>query len=299
MADSAAEGLHPCKACYCQGEHDYETERDSTRALSAALWIVIVVLVLNVLLAVLARSLGWTATAGEFGDVFGLSNAIISGGAFAVLIVTLNYQRRELGLQRRELELTRTVLSGQEQELRNQTRASLAQTEEARCMEIVNFHTRLVASLRFISNQAPVGFPAFDEWYRFAKGTYLNHSRGEGVTDADALTRGLQFFDKSDFADYGRYLASLKAVMRLIWNSQYADRVSYRDLLWSNMSIHERVMLYYAFAHRSEFADTTDGWNFVRFAFVQGVQPSDLFSADHESDYPLHKLQECRLEREN
>jgi hypothetical protein len=40
---------------------------------------------------------------GEAGDLFGSVNALFSGMAFSVLIVTLLMQREELGLQRREL----------------------------------------------------------------------------------------------------------------------------------------------------------------------------------------------------
>lgn len=51
------------------------------------------------------------STRGQFGDLFGVVNALFSGLAFAVLIYTMNLQRKELALQRQELALTREELS--------------------------------------------------------------------------------------------------------------------------------------------------------------------------------------------
>jgi len=51
------------------------------------------------------------ATAGQFGDVFGVVNASFSGLAFAGIIYTILLQRKELSLQRKELRLTRRELT--------------------------------------------------------------------------------------------------------------------------------------------------------------------------------------------
>jgi hypothetical protein len=50
-------------------------------------------------------------TANEFGDSFGMANALFSALAFAFLIVTAIMQRKELELQRAELSETRKVLN--------------------------------------------------------------------------------------------------------------------------------------------------------------------------------------------
>lgn len=50
---------------------------------------------------------------GEFGDKFGVVNALFSGLAFAGIIITIYMQREELALQRKELEETREVFEKQ------------------------------------------------------------------------------------------------------------------------------------------------------------------------------------------
>jgi hypothetical protein len=61
---------------------------------------------------------GWTER-GQFGDLFGVVNALFSGLAFAGLIYAILLQREDLALQRTELTLTRQELkrsaSAQEQ----------------------------------------------------------------------------------------------------------------------------------------------------------------------------------------
>ncbi len=47
----------------------------------------------------------------QFGDMFGATNALFSGLAFAILVYAMWLQRTELQLQRMELELTRAELS--------------------------------------------------------------------------------------------------------------------------------------------------------------------------------------------
>jgi hypothetical protein len=58
------------------------------------------------------------AARGQFGDMFGVANALFSGLAFTALIVSLSMQRRELALQRDELRLTRIAVELQRDELR-------------------------------------------------------------------------------------------------------------------------------------------------------------------------------------
>jgi hypothetical protein len=77
------------------------------------------------------------AEAGQHGDWFGSLNALFSGLAFAGLIVTLQFQRRELELQRHELELNRKAVQGSEKQLKYQAKALHKQ------VELMNLSARL------------------------------------------------------------------------------------------------------------------------------------------------------------
>jgi hypothetical protein len=84
-------------------------------------WITIPIVLVIVLW--LANLLGMVcldfANRGTFGDMFGASNALFSGLAFAGIIYTIALQRKELELQRKELRETKLALekSAKAQEL--------------------------------------------------------------------------------------------------------------------------------------------------------------------------------------
>ncbi|MYF74887.1 MAG: hypothetical protein F4175_16395, partial [Gemmatimonadetes bacterium] len=57
---------------------------------------------------------------GQFGDSFGVINALFSGLAFAGVICAILLQKKELELQRKELKDTRTEIRGQKETLQKQ-----------------------------------------------------------------------------------------------------------------------------------------------------------------------------------
>ena len=72
------------------------------------------------------------AARGQFGDMFGVANALFSGLAFTALIVSLGMQRRELRLQREELRLTRREMALARTEA---ARQAAALTDQSHTME--------------------------------------------------------------------------------------------------------------------------------------------------------------------
>lgn len=94
-------------------------EEATTSKLRPLIWLSVAVLLFLFVIGVTSYSFfsSWEIR-GQFGDSFGVANALFSGLAFAALIYTVNLQRHELSLQRSELELTRNELkrSAQAQE---------------------------------------------------------------------------------------------------------------------------------------------------------------------------------------
>lgn len=81
---------------------------------------------------------------GQFGDMFGAVNTLISGFAFAVFIITLYMQREELRLQREELRLQRKEFIKAREA--NEAQAS-SQAEQVFQMEIASRLNALSAQL--------------------------------------------------------------------------------------------------------------------------------------------------------
>lgn len=55
---------------------------------------------------------------GQFGDIFGIANALFSGMAFAALYYTLHIQQSQIAMQRTQLDLQREELRLQREEMK-------------------------------------------------------------------------------------------------------------------------------------------------------------------------------------
>lgn len=71
-------------------------------------------------------------TLGVYGDFFGSLNSLVSALAFAGLIISLYYQRKDLKMQRQELELTRAEMQRQAEA---QEKSALEQANQAKLIE--------------------------------------------------------------------------------------------------------------------------------------------------------------------
>jgi hypothetical protein len=86
-----------------------KTEKDSeNNYLKWFLWIAIIIVVIAIVYPIVFWQIipNWS-DAGTFGDSYGALNAVFSGLAFAGVIITIQFQRKELGVQQQELKDTR------------------------------------------------------------------------------------------------------------------------------------------------------------------------------------------------
>ena len=92
----------------------------SKKSNSERIWVKILLTVLGIIVVwgiatffVFPMFVSDIALRGQWGDSFGMINALFSGLAFAGVIWTIYLQKQELGLQRKELENTRKEMAGQ------------------------------------------------------------------------------------------------------------------------------------------------------------------------------------------
>jgi len=87
---------------------------EKIKKINLSYWIIVTVIIVIIIFFLVVFSLFTffkiPKTANEFGDSFGIANAIFSALAFAFLIVTALMQRKELELQREELHENRLEL---------------------------------------------------------------------------------------------------------------------------------------------------------------------------------------------
>lgn len=81
--------------------------------------------------------MGKWETTGQFGDTFGVANALFSGLAFCGVIIAIILQKRELKLQREELE-----------------RSTKAQAKTAQALSEQNKYARWTTMLQYLNQAA-------------------------------------------------------------------------------------------------------------------------------------------------
>lgn len=141
-------------------------------------------------------------TAAEFGDVFGVTNALFSGLAFAAVIVAIVLQRHELKEQR-------TALDEQRHELSEANRLRVAQGRETSFFALLTFFRTETHSLRLpLATGEHVGLSAFTALLR-----YLALGLGPSPAFTMEGLHVLQGQYRDHRAPFAGYLAALRQLV--------------------------------------------------------------------------------------
>lgn len=162
-------------------------------------WVVVIAVL------VLWGIFGWVpyfrGVRGEFGDVFGAVNALFSGLAFAMIILTILLQKQELTLQRQELTLTHEELKGQKEQLAIQNVTLARQMTENTFFALLRLHHETVNLLRLgppFASKGAIGVECFESFGASFSGQFLIrqiHRKGNATKrsnqDGEAFTEGI------------------------------------------------------------------------------------------------------------
>ena len=167
---------------------------------------------------------------GQFGDSFGVVNALFSGLALAGVIYAIILQREELQLQREELEKTREEIKGQKEQLEAQNLTLQKQNFESSFFQLLGLHNDIANSMAVPKDHSTTYQGR--ECFRFLLDRFKMKYRGSKWIDAEyevffesyqryvdyyfrTLYNFVKFVDQSDFPkDYGAkkfYTALIRA----------------------------------------------------------------------------------------
>lgn len=180
------------------------------------------------------------AIRGQFGDMFGVVNALFSGLAFAGIIYTILLQREELAAQRKELRLTRHEFKQQNEAFHEQNRTIKIQTFEVTFFNLLeSLHTLgQSASYRFI-NSTYTGSEAFGK---------ANLNIEERINGLTVELRGnedqAKIFESTilraqDLREYLRLVTILLKFIRDNFEEYAARRAFYHQVVGVRISLQE------------------------------------------------------------
>ena len=199
-----------------------------------ALAALIVIVLCVVYFFIIRAKIGSPEERGTFGDMFGAVGALFSGLAFAGVIVTMLQQKEELELQRKELKQTNLALESQRKEMESQNRTIMLQRFENTFFNLLNFNIKIRNGIYYsLSGEKLTGEKAAEYHFRICDINlddlnYIeNYIRNNGQIDyyCRNITGILKFIDQSDII-------------------QTNERITYVDILLSNMSFDELGLFY-------------------------------------------------------
>jgi len=241
------------------------------------------------------------SNAGTFGDIFGLSNAIFSGFAFAGIIYTILLQQEDINLQRKELRLTR-------KEYKTQNETLALQRFESTFFNMLDNYQSLLSYMLIESYIVHVknDYDMYDEirlgelqkfsnkdTFKFLhyKFTYLC----QNPIYQPVRKAYYRLYDEHQDL-LGHYFRNIYRIIKMIDNAEFykgdsqeidqknfIERYKYTSILRSHFSVFELGLLFYNCLSdhgNSEFKPLIE-----KYTLLKNLPNSVLFNIDHKKLY--------------
>ncbi len=210
------------------------------------------------------------AKSGVFGDSFGVLNALFSGLAFGGLLITVLYQREDLGLTKEELKLTREEIK--------------AQHLETTFFHMLRLHQDVVTGIDLQrqtnkGQQETKGRDCFRVFRHRLDWPYQEEKKNapNGEERAFVTTAYNSLWEQSQ-SDLGHYYRGLYNVFKYLSEHDFTDKKQYGNIARAQLSDYELVILFYNCLSER-------GRNFIRyakeFAIFDNLDISLLLHNDH------------------
>jgi len=192
---------------------------------------------------------------GTFGDMFGATNALFSGFAFAGLIVAILLQKEELRLQREELSETREVLKDQKDQFIEQNKTLRKQSFEDTFFQLMRLYNDIISSLDTRSPRNTkiivTGRDVFIAWYELFQryvGDQLSRlsKAGEKAVQFEEVIHDeyLKCYEANK-SDLSHYFLTLYNIVKFVHLSDMDNKKFYTDILRAQLSSYELLFLHY------------------------------------------------------
>lgn len=214
---------------------------------------------------------------GTFGDSFGALTALFSGLAFAGLLITIFYQREDLGLTKEELKLTREEIK--------------AQHLETTFFHMLKLQQDIVAAIDLQRQtyegvqQETKGRDCFKVFVKRIRKFYEEASKHYPNAEVETLVhQAYQTLWERSQSDLGHYLRSLYNVFKYVSEHEFSDKKQYGNIARAQISDFELVILLYN-------CTSKNGKNFIKyaeeFAIFDNLDPNLLIEDSHVNLLPI------------
>lgn len=189
-----------------------------------------------------------------FSDKFEAINALFSALAFAILIVTMYFQKKELELQRQELENTREELKGQKEASQKQNEILQIQRFETTFFNQLEYFDRLTKSFSYSeerSKNIATTETEIREYYDYAAFTkaYYNISIGKNEI-SKSIDKASLFLHKLFAKDHYQlrfYFQKFIDIIEFVEKNSFEpkDKYFYISIIRNKLTTQQLVLLLY------------------------------------------------------
>jgi hypothetical protein len=220
-----------------------------------------------VLIVYIGPFCGWEQRA-QFGSMFGAVEALFSGLAFAGIILTILLQKKELELQRKQL-------SEQNENIKKQQ-------FEGIFFQLLDLYRNVIYETQVNKHEGRDGFKFM--WEEFKNIHFGYAKKGIGQPDDRIIEEAYHQFH-SQYRDYtAHYFRTLYNIIKFVDRSQIPEKEFYMDLIRSQMSVGERMLLFYnclSLYGKEKFFPLV-----VKYSFLKHLPPKEILVASHALFYP-------------
>ena len=202
------------------------------------------------------------AERGQFGDSFGVVNALFSGLAFAGVICAIIFQQKELALQRKELALQREELANTRGEMKEQKRAIQKESFERSFFQFLEILDAKYHSTEYVVGvEIDVRKETVQTAYERLKETGFDvvspvPSKIDGKTYFEIKKKGTDAFRSAYFEEdwvhtffymdpyFSLFFKVLKFIDQADFSKNFEEKKFYTDILRDQMTNDELVVLF-------------------------------------------------------
>lgn len=257
-------------------------------AVIAALGVIAVLVLTYLFVPQITGNKDSTLSAGEFGDMFGASNALFSGLAFVGVIIAILLQSQELKLQRKELIETREVLLDQKKALNDQKKqmelqnqAMLKQQFENTFFQMIGLYNEIIHKIRMPTQDGHPneGRHVIQKYFVIQFKNTVKKSLGEhGKGEKEYLFKNFKLFNEKNNHILGHYYRTIHSILEFIEDSNVENPEFYSGILRSQLSRYELAIL--AFNCISDETYKSFLLRMKRFNMFKHIVPEDMMTEE-------------------
>ena len=228
---------------------------------------------------------------GEYGDQYGMANALFAGLAFAGVIVAMLMQSKELQYQREELIRTKKVLDGQRVQLEEQAASMKQQTFENTFFKLLSLAVETIEAHTYGSSGQTQDtgreaiFSRMEAYKNNMKSSFVKAKNaqkqsgsGSGPLKPHDVIRAYQVVSEDMSSQHGHLFRQIGSTLNFVHRSDMADKQFYMDILNAQLSQSELRVFFYMSLLLDECRDTTELFNL--YGFFRLLDVNQLVSPD-------------------